>query len=226
MSVKLLFPTPIFERNFLDSNLNLNQGYDESYATQLKNEIDAMRRKDPEGRRISNAYTGWQSNDGIDRNPLFQKCMNRISTFFHEEVCTYFGVSSKIRMGNSWANINDKGAWNMPHLHNGCWFSGVLYISAGGDEGDIQFIDPMPKVVGNMPHGRRSNPSHRVAPSTGNCILFPSGAMHMVEPNFSKSNRYSISFNVDLVDYNNKPLPWDENEFTFKLDEKGDPILS
>ena len=141
MSVKLLFPTPIFERNFLDSNLNPNQGYDESYATQLKNEIDAMRRKDPEGRRISNAYTGWQSNDGVDRNPLFQKCMNRIGTFFHEEVCTYFGVSSKIRMGNSWANINDKGAWNMPHLHNGCWYSGVFYIQADGDEGQLQMIE-------------------------------------------------------------------------------------
>ena len=80
MSVSLLFPTPIFSRNFLDPNLAANQGYNEDYAEMLKNEIDTMRRKDPEGRRISNAYTGWQSNDGCESSPIFQKLMNCYNT--------------------------------------------------------------------------------------------------------------------------------------------------
>ena len=31
-----------------------------------------------------------------------------------------------VDMHNSWANINDKGAWNKPHKHNGCWMSGAF----------------------------------------------------------------------------------------------------
>ena len=73
--------------------------------------------------------------------------MNRISTVFYQEVCNYFGVDptkTAFQMGNCWANINDKTAWNRPHLHNGCWYSGVFYIHADGDEGDFVAMDSYP----------------------------------------------------------------------------------
>ena len=37
-----------------------------------------------------------------------------------------------------------------PHLHNGCFYSGVFYIRADGDEGNIRYIDTHFKVVGNI----------------------------------------------------------------------------
>ena len=55
MSVRLLFPTYMFHRNFLDPNLNENQGYDLEYNQMLIDEIDAMRKRDPKGRQVSNA---------------------------------------------------------------------------------------------------------------------------------------------------------------------------
>ena len=73
MSVRLLFPTPLFEFNILDEGL-----VTEEYLLSLKADMDAQRRKDPVGRQISNAYTGWQSNDGVEKIPVWGKLMRII----------------------------------------------------------------------------------------------------------------------------------------------------
>ncbi len=70
MAVRLLFPTLLFEYNLLEEGL-----VTETYLQQMKADMDSMRRKDPEGRRISNAYTGWQSNDGVEGRPIWTKVM-------------------------------------------------------------------------------------------------------------------------------------------------------
>ena len=88
---------------------------------------------------------------------------------------------------------------NAPHLHNGCFYSGVFFIHADGDEGDFRAVDTDHKIVSNFPHTQqRIWESWAVRPRTGDLYLFPSGLMHMVEPNLSKKDRYSISFNWDV----------------------------
>ena len=235
MAVRLLFPTPIFHRNFTQENLSDDRGFDKDYCLMLRDEMDAMRRRDPVGRQLSNQYTGWQSNDGCESNPTFQKCMNRIITFFNDEALPYHGLDPsvcKMEITNSWANINDNGAWNAPHLHNGCWYSGVFYIHADGDEGRISFLDTHQKVAADFPNSPRTPTSYPFLPVTGECILFPSGLMHMVEPNPTNKERYSISFNT-IINYeslesgnarNGQVEDYNENEFLFDLDIKGNPI--
>ena len=73
----------------------------------------------------------------------------------------------------------------------------------------------------------------RIRPKTGSLILFPSGAMHMVEPNFTDKRRYSISFNVDWHatipikpgDVPDSPVPEDENVFEIDFNT-GNPIIN
>jgi uncharacterized protein (TIGR02466 family) len=232
MAVRLLFPTFIFHRNLLDKNLPEDRGITKEYLNLLKLEMDSMRKNDPKGRQISNAYTGWQSNDGCEKSPIFKKLMHCIQMAFYDEVWPFHGVQRKditCFVGNSWANINDRLAWNRPHTHNGCWYSGVFYVRADGDEGDINFIDTDSKVVSDYPASSRTCTSWNFAPRSGELILFPSGLMHMVEPNITDKDRYSISFNLvhdvrgnlhgHIENYN-------ENEFVFNLNEKGDPILN
>tara|TARA_B110000444_G_scaffold239117_1_gene253270 strand:- start:646 stop:1344 length:699 start_codon:yes stop_codon:yes gene_type:complete len=231
MAVRAIFPTFLFHRNFLQENLG-DRGYSEEYSLMLRGEMDAMRRRDPIGRQLSNQYTGWQSKDGCERNPTFQKCMNKIVGLFNEEVLPFHGLDPsvcKLTITNSWANINDKGAWNAPHLHNGCWYSGVLYIHADGDEGRLTMVDVHSKVVADFPASERTPTSFPFEPVTGECILFPSGAMHMVEPNPTDKERYSISFNT-FIEYNREGANmgvtenYDRDELLFDLDEKGNII--
>ena len=232
MAVRLVFPTFVFHRNFTQEGLPEDKGFSNQYCLMLRDEMDAMRRRDPIGRQLSNQYTGWQSNDGCESNPTFQKCMNRIHQFFQDEVLPFHGLDPtnvNITVSNSWANINDKGAWNAPHLHNGCWYSGVFYIHSDGDEGRISMIDTHQKVVGDFPHSPRTPTSLPFEPITGECILFPSGLMHMVEPNPTNKERYSISFNCSLEYLNGNRVvgenpQYNPDEFLFDLDVNGNPI--
>jgi len=229
--IRYLFPTIIFQRTLTCKySMGDDLVLDDTYMKMLKDEMDAMRRRDPVGRQISNAYTGWQSNDGVDNNPVFQKLMNRITTIFHQEVWPFYGIdphNMQFQMGNCWSNINDKTAWNKPHLHNGCWYSGVFYIHADGDEGNFSAINTDPKVVSDMPNSNRQQESWDFEPKTGELILFPSGMMHMVAPNLTDKDRYSISFNSAYTVNNpeayrnNFATGWHPEEATFHLDEKG-----
>ena len=73
-------------------------------------------------------------------SPIFNKLMREIKRVVSHELMHYMGAepgTSECIMHNSWANVNYKHGWNAPHLHNGCYYSGVMYIRADGDEGGI-----------------------------------------------------------------------------------------
>tara|TARA_B100000900_G_scaffold179959_1_gene152565 strand:- start:4686 stop:5375 length:690 start_codon:yes stop_codon:yes gene_type:complete len=206
MSVHIMFPNFVFTREFLGKDSGIDPTMSADYFDCLKNEIDGMRKRDPVGRRVSNAGSGWQSIDGCDTNPMFVKAIRAIRRTVDDEMMPFLGLKPntfKTHMHNSWANINDKGAYNRPHLHNGCFYSGVLYIKGDGDEGQIQFIDKDNKIAGVFPHAPKLNESFSMSPKTGDLHLFPSGLMHMVEPNPTDKDRYSISFNLNVESDNN-----------------------
>lgn len=231
MSVKLLFPAFVFHRDFLGKDADKEPTLmNAEYFDLLKREIDGMRKKDPVGRKISNAYTGWQSNDGCDQHPTFVKCIRSIKRLVRDELLPFMGLNKdahRVDMHNSWANINDNGAWNRPHLHNGCFYSGVFYIHADGDEGDLTFIDTNHKIAGAFPGNNRMIESHQIQPKTGHLYIFPSGLMHMVEPNLTNKDRYSISFNLDVncIDDKNSRIGWNDSNFEYDIDESGNLIL-
>ena len=201
MSVRLMYPIYLFHKSYLHNEKDMNSQMTEEYFGLLKNEMDAIRNRD-RGRFLSNQETtSWQSNDGLETNPIFIGAIRQIQREVRDEVMPYLGAkpdSFDIEFHNSWANINGFGAWNSPHLHNGCFYSGVMYIKADGDEGDLQFIDKDPKVVSDMPAVPRLHDNVRITPRTGDLYLFPSGCMHMVAPNLTDKERYSASFNLQV----------------------------
>jgi len=234
MAVHYLFPNFVFERDFLGRHSHIEPSMNEDYFEQLKNEIDAMRKKDPVGRKVSNAYTGWQSKDGCDNNPIFIKCIRSIKRMMRDEVMLHLGLNGgfNVEFHNCWANINDHSAWNRPHLHNGCFMSGVLYIKADGDEGCFSAIDTDSKIVGSYPMTPKIRESKQFEPKTGVMYLFPSGLMHMVEPNLTDKDRYSISFNMNVEQFQHTVGEVDKSNFvnanhdlSWELDDQGNLII-
>ena len=149
--IRLLFPTYVLIKQYLSKDQNSE--ITPKYMVALKNEIDAMRKRNPTGRNVSNR-NGWQSIDGVDTNPVFIRAIRQIRREFRDELLPFLGIeknTATIEMHNSWANINYPGAWNAPHLHNGCFYSGVFFIHADGDEGDFRAIDTDHKIVSNFP---------------------------------------------------------------------------
>lgn len=233
MAIKLFSPAVICFRQWLANPDDRVEGLTPEYFEILKNEIDAMRTRDPKGRHRSNKGYGWQSNDGIDNNPIFNKLMKQIKRTVAEEIMGYCGFKAgtcQTNMHNSWANINYQYGSNAPHLHNGCTYSGACYIQADGDEGDIKFLETSKHFVGMALPTPRMEESWHWKPKTGDILLFPSGLMHAVEVNMTPKDRYSISFNLDirhdhgdgeLVDYDSDEWREENLGLIFETDRFG-----
>jgi uncharacterized protein (TIGR02466 family) len=106
---------------------------------------------------------------------------------------------------DAWANISGEGAFNMPHVHGGTFWSCVYYVRVGdGEGGQLVLHDPrMPGLRMHAPGIRFRNlgPELRaeVRPSAGLMVLFPGWLSHSVEPWQGSGERISVAMNIRAV---------------------------
>ena len=196
MSVKYtltnLFPSPvhIFE----------SDGFDE-FKNNLIDYVYKLKEKDPEGYTISNR-NGWQSRgfDLSDMNDLLHgTILQGLSSF------SAIKNTTKMR-ASAWININSPGSYNVKHTHPNSHLSGVMWIKAPKDSGNIVFDNPN----GHQTHTEINSYNQEfkdqffvhhaywLPPIEGRMIIFPSHLQHEVEENKSNEDRISVSFNVTL----------------------------
>ena len=100
-----------------------------------------------------------------------------------------------------WANINPPGGMNRAHQHPNSLWSGVYYIKAPKNSGDLKIDDPRSSAAMCRPQQKEGEKPARLfrethyEPIAGRCIMFPSWLMHCVDPNNSDDIRISVSFN-------------------------------
>jgi uncharacterized protein (TIGR02466 family) len=103
-----------------------------------------------------------------------------------------------------WTNINKDGDYNTLHVHPGCDWSSVYYVSPGTPNPDtptngrIEFRDPRPSAAYARIPGFTSGQPMRLKPQAGLLVVFPSWLEHWVHPYFGEGHRISISVNVTL----------------------------
>ena len=181
------FPTIIYAKDVqLDNRL-------------FEREIIEWSKKDKGIRRTN--MIGWHSTTDMHKIPVFKPLVDELfkmqMEIYREELLTREPI-----IGNMWANINPPGGYNRPHIHPNSHFSGVYYIKAPQNSGEIVFNDPRSAAHMIMPERVKDikPPSHlwrevRVIPLEGRMLMFPSWLWHCVEPNESNDIRISVSFN-------------------------------
>ena len=181
------FPTIIYAKDVqLDNRL-------------FEREIIEWSKKDKGIRRTN--MIGWHSTTDMHKIPVFKPLVDELfkmqMEIYREELLTREPI-----IGNMWANINPPGGYNRPHIHPNSHFSGVYYIKAPQNSGDIVFNDPRSGAHMIMPERIKDSkpPSHlwrevRINPLEGRLIMFPSWLWHCVDPNESNDIRISVSFN-------------------------------
>tara|TARA_R110000744_G_scaffold17622_5_gene47608 strand:+ start:28 stop:612 length:585 start_codon:yes stop_codon:yes gene_type:complete len=184
------FPTPVYIQD-LPNAVELNNN--------LENNILQWQKEDPKGVEKTNV-NGWHSKTDMNRkheyDPLTRHLFAMQNTIFKKEC-----LSQKPVLGNMWANINYKGGFNRPHLHPNSLFSGVYWIKAPKNSGNIMLYDPRPGIHTSMPkrkEGKLPPELWREAhytPRAGTAIMFPAWLWHEVRPNESDGIRISVSFN-------------------------------
>jgi len=174
----------------------------ESFNAELERKVLDYRQQDP-GQQKSNVG-GWHS-----KPDLFQKLgepyAGTLGRMFLQLIQSAMqSLKAPVKpegnqMIEAWANVNEKGDSNRPHVHPGCPWSGVYYIATEpGKSGELRFTDPRPAAL--MIHHALApwnNLNHvRIDPKPGMMIVFPSFLYHAVENYQGDAPRISIAMNL------------------------------
>jgi uncharacterized protein (TIGR02466 family) len=180
------FPTIIYAKDF---EFDLNQ--------MAQNIIQWS--KEDKGVNKTNV-NGWHSETNMhekpEYKPLVDELFKMVNEVFNEE-----WLDGQARLGNMWANINPPGGYNKPHVHPNALFSGVYYVKAPINSGQLVCTDPRPGIQTCMPNRKKGDPPKHLwrdlhlQPKENRAIIFPSWLWHSVQPNQSNDIRISISFN-------------------------------
>jgi uncharacterized protein (TIGR02466 family) len=159
------------------------------------------RKKDDVGRTISNVG-GYQSSDlrAVD-HPEVDKLIEHLNVEI-DNCRRQVGLAS-LEIYNIWLNINPPNSYNSLHHHVDSVFSGVYYVSADENQGNIQFERSdnaeyhLPEYVEKETYFTSSKANYRS--KTGALYIFPGWLKHSVKANASNSDRISLSFNYGDV---------------------------
>jgi uncharacterized protein (TIGR02466 family) len=112
-----------------------------------------------------------------------------------------------------WANLNPPGASHRIHSHPNNFLSGVYYVRTQADADTINFHDPRVQTGIIRPPVTELTAATTdqvvVTVSAGSLLVFPAYLQHSVDPNGSREERISISFNVmfaAFTEHLSKPL--------------------
>ena len=175
----------------------------DDYKDQLIQETYKERDEDPVGRKVSNRG-GWQSNE-ID----IQKCKSEtLKEVIIGSLSQFEPISQNVSMVvGGWKNINGPGNFNCIHNHPRSHLSGVLWIKALKDSGNIVFTSPqlfnrfqeLDSYTNQFKFNSNSYMTYYFPPTEGRLLIFPSNLDHEVEENKSDEDRISYSFNISLI---------------------------
>ena len=185
---ELYFPTPIYIADIKHPTLN----------QELERDILAWSNKDKGITRTN--IQGWHSDTNMNELPEYAKLVDMLysaqRTIYDQE---YY--ESEPFLGNMWANINPPGGSNRAHIHPNSLWSGVYYVKAPKNSGQLKIEDPRSVALMSRPKQKdvpkpdRLLREHHYEPKTGRLIMFPSWLNHCVDPNNSNDIRISVSFN-------------------------------
>jgi len=113
----------------------------------------------------------------------------------------------ELKLVNSWLLINMPGAQTTGHVHRNAFVSGVVYIQANQNSGDISFSVPSVLPTWTTPTLKPNISEHNIynsneftlKPRDGMILIFPGHTQHGVSQNLSDQHRYCIAFNYYLT---------------------------
>lgn len=183
----------LFKILIYEKQLKLNNEEIIKYCRKLK--------KHDKGKQITNVG-GWQSTDLQGKHFILNELFEDIE-HFGNEYGKVLGLKLPLKIDNIWININDYKDFNLEHFHGNSLISGVYYVKTQNNSGNIVFCNPSIDIMQQdwnkytiEEHTIINSPRWIMPSKSGTLYLFPNYLKHFVQPNLSKSDRISISFNL------------------------------
>jgi len=153
-------------------------------------------------RQLSN-LCGIQSNNLDLKLPILRPLLNNIYEIGNDIAKSTYKINQELMITNMWFNINKYKDSNASHTHPFSVLSGVFYVQAPKDCGELIIVNP--SKISHFTHdnsffeyNQYNSTSNFITPKENILIIFPSWLEHFVKPNMSKSDRISFSFNLNF----------------------------
>lgn len=133
----------------------------------------------------------------IDSKPI-QELKSRILPIIKDVVDECGFSSEKLRITGR-QNPKFPNECDSPHHHPECMLSILYYVSIPPKSGDLLLHDPRGPVLWKDPNARTDvswksyRTYHKITPTPGSLLFFPSYLIHSVETNLSGEMRLSIA---------------------------------
>jgi uncharacterized protein (TIGR02466 family) len=157
--------------------------------------------------KFEKMHNGFITNDvALLDDPNCLEIKNKILNAFNDYVYNVLKINPKMEfyITTSWAVKFLPGGSAHEHTHSNSLFSGVLYLKAVKDTGQISFHNPKKYLdfssptlnLGFTEWNIFNSDKWSITPNENQIIIFPSNVTHSVEINNSKDDRISIAFNL------------------------------
>ena len=190
---RLAFPTVFHEYNFNKKDFKKNKLIDFCYAEKKQN---------PKGLKRSNRG-GWHSRIyNINEDNLISEHLKK---GLGKSVFTTLKQTLQVNV-TYWIMINSPNTYNCSHTHPNSHLSGVFWINAPKNSGDLKFINPsnfeayveLHCYVNQFQLDTNVYESYIYTPTAGKMVSFPSHVTHEVLDNKSNEDRIAVSYNATL----------------------------
>jgi uncharacterized protein (TIGR02466 family) len=146
----------------------------------------------------------WQSDHGLQEDSRLTGLMEYVGVAA-QSLLAYLKIDAPLAVTGCWANVNAPGTAHRLHSHRNNFLSGVYYVQVQEQADSINFFDPRPQAGVIRPPSSEPTAENSEAASVrvknGTLLLFPAWLPHAVDPNRSRSNRVSLSFNLMFRDF-------------------------
>ncbi len=183
-TIEAAFPTGIWQQEVVDAaalNVELRQ-----HIAEIPNKI----------------WHGnvWQSEDNLHTDPKFRQFCE-LAMAACVDVLKFLKMRFEgVVLTGCWANMYRESGVGPYHTHPNNYLSGVYYIDAPKDCGQLKFIDPRPQAALITPTPieptEYNSGSLFLDAKEGKMVVFPSWLPHTVLPNKSSGIRTSMAFNA------------------------------
>jgi uncharacterized protein (TIGR02466 family) len=201
---KAYFPTLIYQFDVEDSH-HLN-----------KSLIDLTYAERESGVAVNKSNTAelgsWHSATNLHKKAAYEPLLKEVNTAL-SGISEELGYAKDhiLKVTSMWSIINPPGNGNRAHVHPNSLWSGVYYMQAPENAGQIEFIDPRTIMIMHQPKFETKKKRPRdtwtkvnYKPVPGRMVIFPAWLYHSVDTNMSKEkgragDRMIISFNINQV---------------------------
>ena len=200
-----LFPTIIYE-----FCLNINDHDKNNMLTYIKN----YNRIDEEAQTSFNLQSNQtqplaQTNDDLQTMSYFKKFKDEIIKLNKNILDSLEYEYDDVIITNMWGNVMTPGEVHPPHTHSNNFLSGVFYLQADDQSGNITFFDPRAQIGVLCPRIKNGNVMNAnavgFAPRENMGLIFPSWLQHWVKTSDSEE-RMSVSWYTLIKGHYGGPL--------------------